>query len=490
MASAVPVRSGMPFCANCSLFHWKQLENQEPLPQCKRCHVITYCGRECQEEHWHKVHRKHCKYLGGIKKAKHSEHQKDTCYTCIASSSLGDLVFSPTNPNYACIFEHIHWSVLPPSYPHPFPVTGLPEDRIEQMLNVAQKILLKIKVTKHPIYLKEQEAIDQLETELWKMKGEMYICRICGIDKDHVKAHNRLQKTFIEPIPRRPWIALGCKFDNRKDQDWCKLWATFALLIELMHSTNILALENSLKNPNSLPKDYRQVSKKDEFLEVADKIIEALNQEVVSFSDLASIACGGNPEQNCSQCKKKIVVRGIFLPLLQAWRGQERASTADIIFNAIETKRYICKSSKCFEKEKVRHADKFCSWMTAVLATGLRLCNTRCDHCFLNQVHRSKCRTKNYCSQVCRDADDAVHKVCCNPDEGERRIDERKVKIGGKDKAEAANAATKSVTESMCKIINDPAGRQRVVGIIEKTKKAKGRVKRAKGKVAKVDEVD
>merc|ERR1712037_524741 len=104
---------------------------------------------------------------------------------------------------------------------------------------------------------------------------------------------------------------------------------------------------------------------------------------------------------------------------------------------------------------------KTVSWMTAVMAIHSKLRATKCDNCFilapLNEVHRSKCRTKNYCNQVCRDADDAVHKVCCNPDKEQRRIEERKVKIGGKDKVFAANAETKSLAERMSKLKMDPA---------------------------------
>ena len=85
------------FCANCKLFEWKQPENLKIVRKCTRCQEVAYCSKECQEEHWHKVHRNHCKYLGGVKKADHSEHRKDTCKTCIASDSVGDLVLSPTN---------------------------------------------------------------------------------------------------------------------------------------------------------------------------------------------------------------------------------------------------------------------------------------------------------------------------------------------------------------------------------------------------------
>ena len=139
MASSLPVRDIRSICINCELYSWKQPENPTIPKKCTKCRAVAYCGKECQEEHWHKVHRNHCKYLGGIKKAKHSEHKKETCKTCIKSDSVGNLVVSPTNPNYVCIFEHIDWSMLPPTFPHLFQLTGHPEDRVEKMLTVAQK---------------------------------------------------------------------------------------------------------------------------------------------------------------------------------------------------------------------------------------------------------------------------------------------------------------------------------------------------------------
>ena len=75
---------------------------------------MAYCGVECQEEHWNKVHKKHCKYLAGIKKAKHSEHKRNICRTCTARISVGDLVFSPTNLSMSASLKMLtltHWLV-------------------------------------------------------------------------------------------------------------------------------------------------------------------------------------------------------------------------------------------------------------------------------------------------------------------------------------------------------------------------------------------
>ena len=108
----------------------------------------------------------------------------------------------------------------------------------------------------------------------------------------------------------------------------------------------------------------------------------------------------------------------------------------------------------------------------------------------LPEVHRSKCRTKNYCSQVCRDADDAVHKVCCNPDKKQRRIEERKVKIGGRDKVEAANAQVDAFGKHMTPSLAPyPEFAEEVMGKIKKKTKPREKLAKEK-KETQIDEVD
>ena len=138
---------------------------------------------------------------------------------------------------------------------------------------------------------------------------------------------------------------------------------------------------------------------------------------------------------------------------------------------------------------------QYCLLVSAVLATANKLEKTRCDFCFLlpslKDTHRSKCLTKNYCSQICRDADEAAHKVCCNPDKEQRRIEERKVKLGGRDRIEAANAQVDSLAEALSGvIIKDTALNRNIGENIEKTKKAKPKAKMSKKKKANIDEVD
>ena len=64
------------------------------------------------------------------------------------------------------------------------------------------------------------------------------------------------------------------------------------------------------QEPDEVP---RQMSKKEECFEVVDKVIEALDQKMVPYSDLVAIACRGKTKQRCSQCLKDIIVWGIVL---------------------------------------------------------------------------------------------------------------------------------------------------------------------------------
>jgi len=44
--------------------------------------MFDYCGEDCQQEHWLKVHKKHCKYLVVKKVLAMSEHDEVTCLLC------------------------------------------------------------------------------------------------------------------------------------------------------------------------------------------------------------------------------------------------------------------------------------------------------------------------------------------------------------------------------------------------------------------------
>ena len=94
-------------CANCKIFNWKQVDPTiSPLKRCTGCYKISYCSKECQEEHWHKVHKRHCKYFSGKKPLEESDlHNKETCGRCIKQEAAGRKVFKGENPTYVCLHD-------------------------------------------------------------------------------------------------------------------------------------------------------------------------------------------------------------------------------------------------------------------------------------------------------------------------------------------------------------------------------------------------
>ena len=435
MASASKVPDSNKICINCRVYGWKQPENLTTVKRCTKCYMVSYCGKDCQVEHWHKVHKNHCKFLSGRKKGEDSEHNLETCKTCIAFRSAGVSVHKPTNPTYFCIFllKDWSWNKIPSQYPHPFPFTGLPGDRFEKMVTVAQKILLKIKMTEDLPYMLDNQ-VDEIGQRLWSLRGLLYGLRLYGVTYDHMPILDKLRITFFDPTS--PWQVLQNACSRLYRGDYLLL-RSFEIVKNLMISTNEVQFESSLKSLDSLPKDVRQMSKKDQFFEVADKIIEALDKEVVPHQVLATIACKGKTKQNCSQCHKEVVVQSILTSYFTA-KGPA------VVVNPLQTKRFVCEKPECIKKEQESISAKEKSWYMPVLITYTKLSQTRCDYCFLlaplKEVHRSKCLTKNYCSQSCRNADDAVHAVCCAPDEEHRLVDPRKVKLGGHKKNAAADA--------------------------------------------------
>jgi len=96
-------------CANCDRKYRYGLiskaESKE-LQRCAGCHLLAYCDKDCQREHWIKVHKDHCKYLSGKKIMENSLHVADSCSSCIeARKTRRSELFSCDSPKAVCHSE-------------------------------------------------------------------------------------------------------------------------------------------------------------------------------------------------------------------------------------------------------------------------------------------------------------------------------------------------------------------------------------------------
>ena len=117
------------------VYVWKQLEDTDSLLCCPHCNLVKYCSAECLEEHWVKVHNKHCSSLASSVVPSY-QHKEGECSQCLAVAAKGgsDAVADPLNPVYPCVLKSLDGTCKSLISHHPFPLNGDPEDRIERLV--------------------------------------------------------------------------------------------------------------------------------------------------------------------------------------------------------------------------------------------------------------------------------------------------------------------------------------------------------------------
>ena len=371
-------------CANCWLFEWGQPDPSSiPLRRCTGCLKIYYCSKECQEEHWKKVHKRHCKFFSGEKRLDGTVvHNQETCSDCIKQMFAGKAVFKEKNPNYICMFDPSNpkaKSLLELQLKYPVPLrAGTGQDRVERIVDLLQRLLLKIKLTKQPVFRLLPREVEKIADELHNLKMRFFVWGV------------------VYPRNYQVPVALDRLFTSLKDlrsvppSGQFQMWQTFLKIVDMLAWTETIKLEAMIKKPKkSLTKEQMQVSdvvRGGSYLQVVDRILEVLEERLVSQKDLAAIVCDGNMQRICSGCNRDIVIQEVGV-------GRElalpRGGMPAVMFNPGK-KLFSCRANAC-EEQLVSEQDVY-SWVTAVIATATMLLPARCDNCFLmapvKEVHR------------------------------------------------------------------------------------------------------
>ena len=371
-------------CANCKLFGWEEPDPSiSPLKVCTGCRKISYCSKACQEEHWNKVHRRHCKFFSGEKGAEGTVvHNKETCSHCMMQEAAGQAVFKEKNPNYICFFDPVNPKAeslqeLQIKYPLPLKA-GTQQSRVERIIDVLQRLLLKIKLTRQPVSRLYPREVDLITDELLHMK------------KAAIADHVIYPRTYQTPVDLTKLKALlYADLRSLHPNGRYQMWHTFLMVSDLLYCIRTVELDGMIKKPEkSLPKEQRSVSRMvrgGSFLTVADQILEVLEEKLVSQEDLAAIVCDGDVERVCSGCSKDISIKVVL-----TWGDQRIEGTPAVMFQSGQANLFSCGEKACNDLIKV--GPEVHSWHMAVGATGNKLRETRCDNCFLlapvKDVHR------------------------------------------------------------------------------------------------------
>lgn len=79
--------------------------------RCSECRLMTYCDKDCQLDHWLRIHKHHCRFLSGKKHLNNSRHNPLTCALCIEDrKSTTEEVESIKSPKMFCYIEEgVNW---------------------------------------------------------------------------------------------------------------------------------------------------------------------------------------------------------------------------------------------------------------------------------------------------------------------------------------------------------------------------------------------
>ena len=309
-----------PRCVNCEVYNWRQKKDLASLIPCSGCSRVSYCSEDCRKEHWLKVHRYHCAALAGPggPGTGGEAQQEGRCRDCGGVHQEGECPAcredDPTYPNLEKYMMQRMMSLAPHlSSHHPFPLSGLPGDRTERIIIILQKLLLKMAYTQHKVTRKCSEEVEEL---LWIM---MVNRSAIWFDRKTKPMPTTNQWVVAAINPGQEEVDKIKHKTGRLHQEYIlsddhfRLYDLFMIVHTILeYTTGPLGKQHDFKDPLAMVPDSMRLlveqSQNSTYLEVVDKVLEALEPQVVPYIDIVKIICGGSLEKLCSVCRRPVTV--------------------------------------------------------------------------------------------------------------------------------------------------------------------------------------
>jgi len=454
----------MPVCLNCSVYSWAHVkvpspngpfyayeESSDPLLRCSKCKMAHYCDKDCQAEHWKKVHKDQCKYSSGKTPLKVGIHCHDSsiCPACMEENQVGKMIMSKDDSHWGCHLQSRQDFWGNPT--HIFrdregDLNALPmgvelgeltlnfTSNVEHMVSFLQKILHKMKLTRHE--LSTRKEFQELNQELFSLRHD-FLMKAAIIPPGNLVEFAHSVYFMNSGKLRKICSIINAMRDSYldNDADIYRLWDTFLLIFHYFNCSKDAA--KAFEDLGLKIKDKKmklllaQVEPSGRVQEKWEQVVLKLSTNLIPYYDLLDIVLG-SLQQECSICKAKITIESTYEdhPL-----GSRRAERPVALCHGLFLK-FHCGKMKCRREIALKYDKDQTATMKMILENVQKYKGNRCDWCttLKRKVHRcSRCLTKVYCSQECLVMDwKKVHKEVCREKPEVRKM-KMNSKIGGKD---------------------------------------------------------
>ena len=426
-------------CPNCVTYNWPR--EGVAMSTCSSCKFLSYCSKECQKEHWVKVHKEQCLALAGKVEVAGSVHMPENCPGCKEDEAL---VLSPSSSSWGCLLPAAACAIQMGEFSSAVPMGEMTrkfQTRSEQTVFVMQQIVDKLVKTNSLLARECRDEMNDMAKMLDRMRSS---CRItyyqfpqAFVDRDLTAIHednSHIREIFLDELLNKPEVmaisatsaALGAE-----GGDPFLAWESFKSLTGFLFWSNLhnkhidfekLGMENEV--PDELMEMVAELGSSTQFQDIWDEVLTALGPGLVHHSDLLDILCGGNREQKCAECSTDITIERVFtMDTSSPWMKFNQP------FVTFRCRIFSCSGFFCQMLNKSKEVEFHKKISAVINSITSRLVANRCDYCGLlgRKAHRCKdCKTKVYCSQECQSSDwFLVHKKICNKGEVARKVRRR-----------------------------------------------------------------
>jgi len=429
MAEALTMESFMKSCINCEYFRWEQPFDRNSIKQCSKCKMVMYCSWQCQREHWENVHKHQCKYIAKLKTKPKSVHVVADCSDCKLEVATGRVeLCNPENPVLKCPFGEnpdfgfgISWPLGE--------MTGQFVTKAEATVSLMPRILQKLKDIHHTAWVVNPKSSEELCQVLIKARfiiwTNAYMLANPGpvLDKAVGWVNTETMLELDELIGNICKLLIAAKFE---EQNEFRPWDTLKLLASFLgfYSSDLMRISAEILGLPELSEDLVKIRvSSDQYSGLWQRILDTLNGRLVPYIALVEVLCGGQLKQKCYECLEETIVSDVFMI-----GGGSSTLDLDCVQGPVlmfgRVTAALCDDQECLEQGMDKLFQHDIDLYDLYAKKGVAAIS--CDYCGVpgawNRGHRcSRCLTKVYCGEECRDKDWVVHRLVCKEGEEKRK---------------------------------------------------------------------